>query len=98
MKIDKNLISRIEHLARLQLSEEERTQIQGDLNNILQMVSKLDELDTEGVEPLVYMTDQVNIMREDEVKNQVPRTEGLKNAPDKNEQFFKVPKVIDLKK
>ena len=96
MKVDKNLILRIEHLARLQLSDSERRHIQGDLNNILDMVSKLDELNTEGIEPLVYITEQVNAFREDEVHNQVERKEALKNAPDANDTFFKVPKVIDL--
>lgn len=94
MKIDKSLISRIEHLARLQLSDTERTQIQGDLNNILEMVSKLDELNTDGIEPLVYMSDAVNSFRPDEVTNQVERSDALKNAPDSNEQFFKVPRVM----
>ncbi len=94
MKIDKSLISRIEHLARLQLSDTERTQIQGDLNNILEMVSKLDELNTDGIEPLVYMSDTVNSFRPDEVTNQVERSDALKNAPDSNEQFFKVPRVM----
>ena len=94
MKVDNKLISKIEHLARLELSVEERNKIQGDLNNILEMVSKLDELDTSGVEPLVYMTDQANIFRKDEVRNQVDRKEALKNAPDATDTFFKVPKVI----
>ena len=94
MKIDQTLISRLEHLARLELSEEEKQDIQTDLNNILQMVEKMNELDTDHVKPLIYVNEQQNIWREDEVKNQVDRKDALKNAPDKNDEFFKVPKMI----
>ena len=94
MTVDKQLISRLEHLARLELSEEERTGILKDLNNILQMVEKMNEVNTDNVEPLVYMNDAVNVWREDEVQGQVSREEALKNAPEKNDEFFKVPKMI----
>jgi len=96
MQVDKTLISKLEKLARLKLSPAESTKIQGDLNNILQMVSKLEELDLDNVEPLIYITEEVNVLREDEIKNQVDRAAALSNAPDKNEAHFKVPKVIDL--
>lgn len=97
MTIDKDLILRIEHLARLELSELERQHIQTDLNNILDMVSKLDELDTEGVAPLVYITERNNAFREDVVANEVAHTDALKNAPQHDEHFFIVPKVVDVK-
>lgn len=97
MQIDKSLILRLEHLARLELSETERDQIQTDLNNILEMVEQLQNLSTDSVEPLVYMNTDVNVWRVDEVKNQVSREEALKNAPDHDDTYFKVPKVIDLK-
>lgn len=94
MKIDQSLISKLEHLARLELSTAEKEGLQGDLNNILQMVEKMNELNTDDVEPLIYINEQQNVWREDKVDKQVDRKDGLKNAPDKNEQFFKVPKVI----
>lgn len=94
MKIDQSLISRLEHLARLELSETEKQGIQSDLNNILQMVEKMNEVDTDNVEPLIYINEQENVWREDEVKDQVERSDALRNAPDKNEAFFKVPKMI----
>ena len=97
MQIDKQLISRLEHLARLELSSEEKAQIQSDLNNILQMVEKLQELDTDQVNPLVYLNEDINVWREDEIKNQVSKEEALKNAPDQDGNYFKVAKVIDLK-
>ena len=96
MQVDKHLILKLEKLARLKLSDQERNKIQEDLNNILQMVGKLEELDLDNVEPLIYITEEVNVLREDEIKNQVDRAAALSNAPDKNEEHFKVPKVIDL--
>ncbi len=98
MNIDQKLISRLEELAKLELSEKERTQLRKDLNEILTMVEKLKELDTESVEPLVYISEEVNVLRDDEVNNQLSREEALSNAPDRNDQFFKVPKVIDIQK
>lgn len=95
MQIDEQLISRLEHLARLELSPEERATIQKDLNNILTMVEKLNELDTKNVDPLVYINEEGNVWREDQVQHQLEREKGLKNAPDQDGQFFKVPKVID---
>ena len=96
MKIDKQLISRLEHLARLELSEEEKNRLMGDLNEILQMVEKLQELDTSNVEPLIYINEAINVWREDQVENQVTQEEALKNAPDQDGTYFKVAKVIDL--
>lgn len=96
MQIDEKLISRLENLARLELSDEERTKITGDLNEILKMVGKLEELNTENVEPLVYINDETTSPRTDAVKNQVSNEDALKNAPAKKEPYFKVPKVIDL--
>jgi aspartyl-tRNA(Asn)/glutamyl-tRNA(Gln) amidotransferase subunit C len=78
----------------LELSNSEQEEIQKDLNNILQMVEKMNELNTDDVEPLVYINEQQNVWREDKIANQVDRKDALRNAPDKNEQFFKVPKVI----
>lgn len=98
MQIDQQLISRLEHLSRLELSKEERLRIQDDLNKILEMVEKLSELDTKNVQPLVYINEEGNIWREDEIQHQLEHNKALKNAPDHDGIFFKVPKVIDLEK
>jgi aspartyl-tRNA(Asn)/glutamyl-tRNA(Gln) amidotransferase subunit C len=95
MQIDATLISRLEKLARLQLDEAERAKLTGDLQYILDMVDKLRELDTAGVEPLVYMNNEINVFREDEVTTQLTRAEALQNAPKHDGQFFRVPKVMD---
>ncbi len=94
MQIDKALISRLEHLARLELSEAEQQRLQSDLNRILEMVAKLDELPTEGVEPLVYVNEETEALRPDEPGPHLPREAALKNAPQQDGQYFMVPKVI----
>ena len=96
MKIDDQLISRLENLARLQLSTTEKEGLKTDLTNILGMVEKLQELDVEDVEPLVYLNEAINRQREDVISNQVDRDAALRNPPDQDGHFFRVPKVIDL--
>jgi len=94
MKIDKVLISKLEKLSRLELNPQEQTSIQKDLNNILSMVEKLNELDTEGVKPLVHISEEENVWRADEVKNQLPRAVAMKTAPLQDGTYFLVPTVI----
>jgi len=96
MQIDKELILKLENLAQLELSDSEREKIRKDLNDILTMVEKLKEVDTQGVEPLVYLNQEGNVWREDQAE-QIPgiREKAMQNAPDADEQFFKVPKVLD---
>jgi aspartyl-tRNA(Asn)/glutamyl-tRNA(Gln) amidotransferase subunit C len=96
MTITGTLISRLEHLARLELSDAERQSLQADLNNILTMVEKLQELDTDEVVPLVYLNEDVNVWRKDKVQNQVEHEDALRNAPQQDGTFFMVPKVINL--
>ena len=76
------------------LSPEEKKIIQKDLNQIIQYFNQLNELDTSNVEPMSHAQNIVNKMRTDEVKDSLPLEEVLKNAPDKRDSFFKVPKLI----
>lgn len=96
MEIDDQLIFRLEHLNRLELSVEERARIKGDLNRILTMVEKLNELNVEGVEPLVYLGEDAQVLRPDEPGHQVSTADALKNAPDHDGSHFRVAKVIDI--
>ena len=95
MTIDRNLILRLERLAMLELSEEERKKLQGELNDMLGMISKLEEIDTKGIQPLIHLTNNQNNLREDLIKNQVGVKAALQNAPKHNQIYFKVPKVIE---
>jgi len=94
MEVNDTLVDKLANLARLQFDEVEKAGIKNDLQKMIQFVEKLNELDTTGVEPLLHMSDNVNVLRDDEVKGSISRKEGLKNAPLHDEQFFKVPKVI----
>lgn len=97
MTIDEETVDKIAHLARLELSGEEKEAMIKDMNRILGFMDKLNEIDTTAVEPLVYMTNEVNGFREDVVKQEITHEEALLNAPKHDNDFFLVPKVIDLK-
>jgi aspartyl-tRNA(Asn)/glutamyl-tRNA(Gln) amidotransferase subunit C len=94
MEVNDAMIEKLAHLARLKFNDAEKQEIKTDLQRMIVFVEKLNELDLEGVEPLLHMSDEVNVLREDEVKGSVSRSEALKNAPSHDQQFFKVPKVI----
>ncbi len=94
MEVNDALVDKLAHLARLQFNDTEKEEIRNDLQRMIGFVEKLNELDVQGVEPLLHMSDEVNVLREDEIKGSISREEALKNAPLHDEQFFKVPKVI----
>ena len=94
MEVNDALVENLANLARLQFNDHEKEIIKSDLQRMIHFVDKLNELNTEGVEPLLHMTDAVNVLREDVMQGSISREEGLKNAPDTDGLFFKVPKVI----
>lgn len=97
MIIDEETVDKIAHLARLELTGAEKLEMIVDMNKILGFMDKLNEVNTSGVEPLVYMTNEVNGFREDIVKQEITHEEALQNAPKHDNDFFLVAKVIDLK-
>lgn len=94
MEVTNQLVENLSNLARLRFSEQEKEIIKKDLQRMISFVEKLNELDTAGVEPLLHMTANSNMLRPDVVEGSVSREEGLRNAPDTDGTFFKVPKVI----
>jgi aspartyl-tRNA(Asn)/glutamyl-tRNA(Gln) amidotransferase subunit C len=94
MQVDDALITKLSRLAMLDFNEAEKEEIKADLEKMIGFIDKLKELDTTGIEPLLHMTGNNNMLREDEVKNMLSQQEALKNAPLHDSQFFKVPKVI----
>lgn len=98
MKITDEKIDQLAHLARLEFDSEAKARIKTDLENILNFCEKLNEVDTEGVEPLIYMTETSNNVREDEVSQVYTREQMLSNAPKKDSDYFRVPKVIEQNK
>jgi aspartyl-tRNA(Asn)/glutamyl-tRNA(Gln) amidotransferase subunit C len=94
MSVDNNTVDKIAELAKLEFKAEDKEKIKADLNKMLNFVDKLSELDTENVEPLVYLLDESPILRVDVVKEHSSQKNALKNAPHKDSDYFKVPKVI----
>ena len=94
MKIDNALVERLAELSKLEFETEEKERIKTDLQNIFNLVEKLNEVNVEGVEPLIYMSKERNVLRKDVVQGEVPKVEALLNAPQKDSDYFKVPKVI----
>lgn len=94
MKVTENLIDHLAHLARLHFNNDEKAEIKQDLERMITFVEKLQEVDTTGVEPAMHMSDEFNVLREDEAEHTISREEALKNAPITDGVYFKVPKVI----
>lgn len=94
MNVNDALIEKLANLSRLQFDESEKEEIQNDLEKMIGFIDKLNELDTTGVNPLLHMSENVNIFRKDEVQGEITRKEVFRNAPQHDEEFFKVPKVI----
>lgn len=94
MKITDEIINHLADLARLEFSEEEKAELKLDLEKMIGFVEKLKEVDTTGVEPLMHITDAVNILREDVAEKTITKQEALLNGPQTDGNFFIVPKVI----
>ena len=94
MEVNDALVDKLADLARLKFEAAEKEEIKRDLQKMIAFVEKLNELDTTGVKPLTHMTDETNVLRDDEVSGSISRDEALKHAPDHDGTFFKVPKVI----
>ena len=93
MEITESLIDHLSKLARLSFEGEEKEKIKNDLNRIGGFMDTLNELDTDGYEPLIYMNQEVNRLREDEITTTLEKDEILKNAPKKDSDYFRIPKV-----
>jgi aspartyl-tRNA(Asn)/glutamyl-tRNA(Gln) amidotransferase subunit C len=94
MIVDDKTVDKIAHLARLELSEAQSSKMKEDMNAVLGWMEKLNELDTKDVEPLIHMSHEMNVLRDDTVANEVTHEQGLKNAPKKDSNYFRVPKVV----
>lgn len=94
MEVNDALIEDLASLARLEFNEKEKAAIREDLQRMISFVEKLNELDTTGVVPLLHMSGSENVFREDIPQGSIPRAIALKNAPDSDGVYFRVPKVI----
>lgn len=94
-KINEQLIDQLAHLARLEFESQEKQKILNDLNRILDYIEQLNELDTTNIEPLIYLSPNQNILREDIVIETLKKEDALNNAPKKDSDYIRVPKVIN---
>tara|TARA_B110000046_G_C12970263_1_gene388611 strand:- start:522 stop:812 length:291 start_codon:yes stop_codon:yes gene_type:complete len=94
MEITDETVDHIAHLARLEFNGEEKENIKKDLSKIIGFVDQLNAVDTEGVEPLIFMTDSINVLREDVFEPSITQKEALKNAPNHDSDYFKIAKVL----
>jgi len=95
MKISDKTVDHIAHLARLEFEGDKKAAIKKDMEKIISFIDKLQEIDTENVEPLIFMTNEVNSLREDDPIVSLTQDQVLKNAPKKDSDYFRIPKVLD---
>ena len=95
MTIDLKTIKHISKLSRISVDDKKAEKLAGDLNSIFEFIEKLNKLDTKNIEPLTSVAETTLKFRNDEVKSKDIRDQILKNSPDKNEDFFVVPKVVE---
>ncbi len=98
MKINDELFDHIAFLSRLSFEGEDREAIKNDMENITSFMNKLEAVDTTDVEPLMFISEATNVLREDIPKSTVTHEEALKNAPKKDSDYFRIPKVLDKTK
>ena len=94
MEINDAIIEKLANLAKLKFNDTEKVQIKNDLQNMIGFIEKMNDLDTSNVEPLLHMTANVNVLREDVVTVSISNEEAMQNASNKSAPFFIVPKVI----
>ena len=94
MEVNDALIDKLANLARLSFDPDEKERLKQDLQKMIAFVEQLQALNTDGELPVLQMSTNTDVLREDEIKNTLSRNEALKNAPRTDGAFFKVPKVI----
>ena len=94
MEVNNKLIQDIAKLSKLKFDDSAEEKMKSDLEKMLAFVDKLNEIDTEGIDPLIYMSEEVNVLREDKISEEVSQEDALKNAPEKDSDYFKVPAVL----
>ena len=95
MKVNNKLVEHLAHLSRLDFDDDSKEKMKFDFEKMLDFVAKLEEVDTDNVEPLSYMSSELNVLREDKVEQVLTQEQALKNAPVNDTDYIRIPKVID---
>jgi len=94
MKLERDQIEKLAHLARLEFSSSEMDEMMDDMDKMLGFVDRISELDLKGVEPLIYMNPELDKLREDKAELKISKDEALKNAPNRDSDYFRFPRVL----
>ena len=97
MKVNNKLVEHLAHLSRLDFDDDSKEKMKFDFEKMLDFVAKLEEVDTDNVEPLSYMSSELNVLREDKVEQALTQEQALKNAPVNDTDYIRIPKVLDSK-
>ena len=97
MKVNNKLVEHLAHLSRLDFDDDSKEKMKFDFEKMLDFVAKLEEVDTDNVEPLSYMSSELNVLREDKVEQILSQEQALQNAPVNDTDYIRIPKVIDSK-
>ena len=95
MEINREAISKLASLSKLKFNENEMDLISKDLSKMLDFINQLENLDTNGIEPLIHINEETNILREDQIDDMLSQKAALLNSPTKDGTYFKLPKVLD---
>lgn len=95
MQINTETVKKIAHLSRLEFTPEEELEMAQELSKILTWMDQLNEVDTQNVAPLIHLSAEINVMNDDVVHTHLPHEKALANAPKKDTDYFRVPKVIE---
>lgn len=94
IKVNDILVENLSKLAKLKFDKKSGEKMKSDLSKILEFVDAISQINTDDIAPLIYMSDEVNVLRNDEIRNEVSQKEALKNAPQKDSDYFKVPTIL----
>jgi len=94
IKVNEKLITNLSRLAKLKFDKTATEKMKSDLERILNFVESMSKVDTNGIEPLIYMNEEKGRLRLDEIANEISQQDALKNAPQKDSDYFKVPTVL----
>ena len=94
INVDNKLVNHLSKLAKLKFDKKGSEKIKLELSKIINFIDVISNVDTDNVNPLIYMSDEINVLRDDKIKNEVSQKEALKNAPQKDSDYFKVPTVL----
>lgn len=94
IKVDNKLITSLSKLAKLKFDKKASEKIKSDLDAILGFVDSISNVNTDGIEPLIYISQEINVLRDDEISSKVSQKDALKNAPQKDSDYFKMPTIL----